>query len=53
LAAQIDRPSANRLGHHAVRAEIRRSGLWNVDHVDDHYDPSFLQTLARLVDRMS
>lgn len=29
--------------------EIRRSGLWNVDHVDEEYDPSFLNRLEMAV----
>jgi hypothetical protein len=30
------------LGLHAVAPEIRTSGLWNANHVDDRYDPAFL-----------
>jgi hypothetical protein len=48
-AAPIDGPGAGWLGRHAVPAAIRRSGLWNVEHVDSGYDPSFLRTLARLI----
>ena len=40
-----DRPSAGWLGHHAVAAEIRASGLWNVNHVDERYGPLFLDVL--------
>jgi hypothetical protein len=43
-------PARTRLGRHAERAEIRGSGLWNVEHVTGHYEPRFLQRLARLVD---
>ena len=48
-AASADPAGTSWLGHHAVPAEIRRSGLWNVHYVDSSYDPSFLQTLARLI----
>jgi hypothetical protein len=30
--------------------EIRRSGLWNVNHVDEEYDPSFLNRLEMAVE---
>jgi hypothetical protein len=46
---RIDRPSTNWLGHHAVRTEMRMSGLWNVYHVGDRYEPGFVQTFANLV----
>jgi len=52
LAGGQDRPSAGWLGHDATRFEIRESGLWNVQHVYDPYDPAFLQLLARLVESM-
>jgi hypothetical protein len=32
------------LGHHSRSEKIRQSGLWNVDHVDEEYDPEFLET---------
>ena len=51
LTGGPDAPSASWLGRHAERAEIRESGLWNVEHVADHYKPDFLQRLAQLVDR--
>jgi hypothetical protein len=41
----IDPPSAGWLGHQANRESVRRSGLWNVDHVKETYDPGFLQLL--------
>jgi hypothetical protein len=40
-----DPPSPSWLGLHAVGPEIRTSGLWNVNHVDEPYDPSFLEVL--------
>jgi hypothetical protein len=51
LTGGPDTPSPNWLGLDAVRAEIRESGLWNVNHVNDAYEPEFLDRLAQLVDR--
>lgn len=50
LGGGPDLPGPDWLGRHAERAEIRGSGLWNVEHVTGHYEPRFLQRLARLVD---
>lgn len=52
LAGCQDSPSARWLGRDATRSEIRESGLWNVQHVYDRYDPAFLQLLAELVRSM-
>ena len=41
----IDPPSTGWLGHQADREAVRRSGLWNVDHVTETYDPVFLQLM--------
>jgi hypothetical protein len=38
------------LGRHSRSPEIRASGLWNVDHVDEAYDPDALDRLAEAVD---
>lgn len=38
------------LGRHSASAEIRQSGLWNVDHVGEDYDPAFLDVFAEYVD---
>ena len=43
----IDPPSAGWLGRHADRESVRRSGLWNVNHVNDQFDRRFLQVLER------
>ena len=51
LGGGPDLPGPDWLGRHAERAEIRGSGLWNVEHVTGHYEPQFLQRLARLVDQ--
>jgi hypothetical protein len=48
-----DTPSPAWLGTDAVPAEIRGSGLWNVDHVHENYDPGFLQLLSRLIDEQT
>ena len=48
----IDPPSASWLGHHCTREKVRLSGLWNRKHVDEEYEPQFLDTLARLIDEM-
>ena len=48
LTGGPDPPSASWLGRYAERAEIRESGLWNVQHVYGHYEPGFLRQLALL-----
>jgi len=45
----IDPPSPNWLGRWADREAVRESGLWNVDHVDEGYDPAFLDLLERYI----
>jgi len=51
LTGGPDLPSTSWLGRYAERAEIRGSGLWNVQHVTGHYEPGFLRQLAQLVTR--
>ncbi|WP_198037868.1 hypothetical protein [Rhodobacter xanthinilyticus] len=46
---EIDPPSANWLGHACTRVKVRRSGLWNNNHVDEAYDPAFLDVMERRV----
>jgi hypothetical protein len=41
----IDPPSNTWLGHHSDRATIRDSGLWNVNHVYEPYNPASLDLL--------
>lgn len=48
----IDPPSPSWLGRHCDREKVRASGLWNSNHVDEDYDPAFLDALARLIDKM-
>ena len=45
----IDEPSANWLGHYCIRERVRNSGLWNQNHVDETWEPSFLTTFEELV----
>jgi len=45
----IDMRRGDWLGTHSPVPEIRRSGLWNVDHVDETYDPDFLDVVERYV----
>ncbi|MCY4651872.1 MAG: hypothetical protein OXC95_01765, partial [Dehalococcoidia bacterium] len=48
----IDSPSSSWLGRHCNRGRVGPSGLWNTNHVDEPYDPRFLDTMERLVERM-
>lgn len=48
----LDPASPGWLGHWADRDTIRQSGLWNVNHVDEVYDPIFLDILEKVVSRI-
>lgn len=48
----VDPPSPLWLGRHCDREKVRNSGLWNSNHVDETYDPAFLDVLQRLIDEM-
>ena len=48
----LDPPSGQWLGHHCNRERVRRSGLWNQNHVDEDYDPEFLDRLETLITEM-
>ena len=48
----IDPLSTSWLGHLSDREKVRTSGLWNSNHVNEDYDPAFLDVLARLIDEM-
>lgn len=50
--ASVDAPSLGWLGHHCNRERVRKSGLWNSNHVDESYDLAFLKELERLTDAM-
>ena len=45
-----DPPSSGWLGHLSDRKRVRRSGMWNNNHVDENYDSSFLDVFARRID---
>jgi hypothetical protein len=45
----VDPPSHNWLGRYCDRERVRESGLWNSIHVDEEYDPDFLDEVERLV----
>ena len=46
----IDPASLGWLGHRCNRERVRKSGLWNQNHVDEVYDPEFLGVLRDLVE---
>lgn len=48
----LDAPSPSWLGAHCNREKVRASGLWNQNHVDESYDPAFLDELERMVRKM-
>jgi hypothetical protein len=45
-----DKPSSSWLGAHATSGKVCRSGLWNSNHVDEHYKPGLLDLLASLTE---
>lgn len=45
-AGGVEPASDGWLGHHAINPAISRSGLWNVNHVDESHECGFLQVLA-------
>ena len=45
----VDPPSEQWLGRESPKDTIRRSGLWNLNHVSDQYDPRFLDILERWI----
>lgn len=46
----LDPPSSAWLGNHCPRDRVRNSGLWNQNHVDEAYEPAFLDVLEELVE---
>jgi hypothetical protein len=48
----LDAPSEHWRGRKCDREKVRMSGLWNNRHVDEDYDPAFLDTMESLVERM-
>jgi hypothetical protein len=45
----LDPPSKRWLGHSCNRERVRKSGLWNQNHVDEGYERAFLDDLDGLV----
>lgn len=45
----LEPPSQEWLGLSCPRERIRKSGLWNSNHVDEPYDPLFLDTMDELI----
>ncbi|WP_235853581.1 hypothetical protein [Halosimplex salinum] len=43
--SSVDPRDSQWLGNHSRSDAILQSGLWNVNHVDEAYDPAFLDTL--------
>jgi hypothetical protein len=48
----IDPPSSSWLGNYCNRERVRGSGLWNSNHVDEAYDPRFLEILEKRIREM-
>ncbi|MCO5132077.1 MAG: hypothetical protein M9932_16190 [Xanthobacteraceae bacterium] len=48
----IDPPSPSWLGFRSGRDKVRRSGLWNQRHVDENYEPRFLDVLETSIERL-
>ena len=49
----IHGPSREWLGQYSDRERVRMSGLWNNNHVDETYDPSFLDLMEYWIDTTS
>jgi hypothetical protein len=47
--ASFDPPSVGWLGLNCQREKVLASGLWNQNHVDEKYDPEFLDILAGFI----
>jgi hypothetical protein len=45
----IDRSSTAWLGRHAATEKVKTSGLWNVNHVDEPHNPTYLDLFTQLV----
>ena len=50
---RIDTPDRGKwLGHFCDRELVRKSDLWNQNHVEEAYDPAFLKELEKLINQM-
>ncbi|USZ77197.1 hypothetical protein NGM07_07665 [Halorussus vallis] len=47
----VDARADDWLGKHSRSQKIRDSGLWNVNHVDEEYEPDFLDALHEAIER--
>jgi hypothetical protein len=46
---RLDPPLSSWLGNYCNRERVRKSGLWNQNHVEENYDPTFLDELDHLI----
>jgi hypothetical protein len=46
----LDPRSGDWLGRDSPRSEISDSGLWNINHVREEYDPVFFDRLGRAIE---
>lgn len=46
----LDLASRDWLGLHSAHEAIRKSGLWNINYVNERYDPRFLDVMSQYVD---
>jgi hypothetical protein len=49
---QLDQASSDWLGLSCDRSKVRQSGLWNSKHVEESYDPAFLDQFEQAAARM-
>jgi len=50
VGLEVDPPSLEWLGRDCPHPAVRASGLWNVNHVGEAYDPAFLERFEALVE---
>ncbi len=51
--APADPPSDGWLGRYSPQERISKSGLWNLNHVDQAYDPQFLSVMEQRIEAMA
>lgn len=47
----LDRRDDSWLGKDSPRRKISDSGIWNINHVEEDYDPAFLDRVAEAVEK--
>ncbi len=52
-SAAIDEPSPQWLGRDSDRERVRRSGLWNSNHVDEVWDSAFLDEMEARIEAIA